>query len=352
MRIPLEWWKQRQARRRFMRRTQTRSSGTISKFALLALVVIVGLAALLELRRGTDAESDLIAYADENREDPLDLVESVARTRNLIFIADIASAAAPRRFAADAVERLATTSGLDVLALDVPADEQPYIERYLATAPEDASILLARPNAIREGEGASRALLDLYRAVWRVNQELSPSRRIRIVALDHPDWPPRGAVSPSAAAQLFGQRGPHMMETIHDRVLARSPHAVVLFLVDGLHALRNGSGRAQTGGTAPVQSEWLAALVAERHPQAVFSILTDAPASRAAPTAVASYRGTAAGEVLRGTGVSYAVRLGQPFDEISRNPIDVTGTTGVDFMLQTNAARMTDLADAYVFFGS
>ncbi|MEX1184464.1 MAG: hypothetical protein WEF86_14725 [Gemmatimonadota bacterium] len=352
MRIPLEWWKQREARRRFMPRAKARGTGTTAKFAVVALVVIVAAAALLELRRGTGAESDVIAYAEQNRQDPVDFIEEIARTRHLVVIADIPSAAAPRRFAADAVERLAGTSGLDVVALDVPSDEQPYIDRYLATTPEDASILLARPDAIREGDGASRALLDLYRTVWRVNQDLNPSRRIRIVALDHPDWPPAGAVSPSAAAQLFGLRGPHMMEVIHERVLTRSPQAVVLFLVDGLHALRSGGGRAVTGGTTPVEAVWLGTLLAERYPQGLYTILTDASASRVASPAVATYRGTAAGEALRGTDSGFALRVNETFNSFSRSPLLVTATTGLDFSLQPRAAPVTELADGYAYFGN
>jgi hypothetical protein len=351
---PLERWRQRQARRRYMPKVRKRSPARTAVVSMVALVVIVGAGILLELRRGTGAETDLIEHAREHPLDPIDLVQVAARANRLLFISDIASAAAPRRYAAQAVETLATASGLDVVAVDVPADEQPFIDRYFATAPEDVSILLARPRAVRENDGASRALLDLYRTIWRVNQELGAARRIRVVAIDHPGWPPTRATAPSAAAQLFGQRATHMAQTIDERVLARSPSARVLFLVDGLHALKSGGGRVQTGGARPVEIEWLAAQLAARYPQNVFSIIVDATPSRALSPDVAAFRGTAAGDVLRRAGLrsGVALRVNPLFDAVARSPIRVVGTTGLDFDLVPRDAPFTALADAWIMFGN
>jgi hypothetical protein len=323
-------------------------------FGIIALVVIVGAATLLELRRGAGADTELIEHVRENRLDPLDLVQVAGRARRLIVIADIGSAAAPKRFAASAVEALAHSSGLDIVALDIPSDEQGFIDRYLAAAPEDASILLGRPRALRDGDGASRALLDLYRTVWRVNQELGAARRIRIVAIDHPEWPPTRALSPAAAAQLYGQRAEHMISTIHERTLSRNPNARILFLVDGLNALKTGGARVQTGGARPVDAEWLAAQLAQRYPQSVFSILVDATPSRVIAPHVAAYRGTVAGDVVRraGLGSGFALRVDQPFDAVARRPIRVAGTTGVDFELVPRDEPFTALADAWVLLGN
>lgn len=354
MRNPLDWWRHRQARRRYMPRTKPQRTGTIAKVSIVVLVLILAAAALLELQRGGGADAELVEFARENRLDALDLVEVASAARRLVFIADIPSAVAPKRFAAQAVERLATGNGLDLLVLDIDAAEQPFIDRYLATTPEDASILLARPRAIREDDGASRALVDLYRTVWRVNQDLGAHRRIRIVAADLAGWPPGRAASPHEAARLFGQRDEHMTEAVMERALARSPGARVLFFVGGLHALRSGGGRVQTGGTRPVETTWLAARLAERFPQDVYTILVDATPSRVIATEVAAYRGTDAGEVMRRGGVAAGsgFRIGPEFDALSRTPIRVVGTTGLDFVLEPRAARMSELADAYIYFGN
>ena len=334
------------------RAKRDRTSAT-AKFAALTMVVIVGVAALLELRRGGGAEADLVAYAKSEAATPIELVQVAARSRRLLFLSDIASAAAPKRLAAEVIEQLGTTSGLDLVILDIDAEEQGFIDRYLATAPEDASILLGRPRAIREDGGESRAYLDIYRATWRVNQKLGADRRIRIIAADYPGWPPARSTSPAAAAEMFGKREDHMLDLVDTRVLSRSPNARVLFFMDGLHTLRAGGARAQTGGAKPVEVEWLAAQLARKYPQDVFSILVDAAPSRVIHPDVAAYRGTDVADVFRRAGVAdgTALLVDERFDAFTRTPISVVGTTGMDFSLEPRSAPLTRLADAYIYLG-
>jgi hypothetical protein len=354
MRNPLEWWRQRQARRRYMPRTRTTRTGTIGRISMVVLVLIIAAAALLEMRRGGGTEAELVEHARANLVDPLDLVEVAGRSRRLLFLSDIPSAAAPKRFAAQAIERLAMGPGLDLVVLDVDAAEQPFIDRYLATAPEDASILMSRPRAIREDDGASRTFVDIYRTVWRVNQELGAHRRVRIVAADLSGWPPPRATSPHEAARQFGQRDEHMVEAVMQRALGRAPNARVLFFVGGLHALKSGGGRVQTGGARPVEVQWLAARMRERFPQEVFTILVDAAPSRVLSPEVASYRGTAAADAMRRGGIAggSGFRVDEYFDALTRTPIRVVGTTGLEFSLEPRTAAFSELADAYVYFGS
>ena len=351
---PLDRLRQWQARRRYMPRANRPRASTTANFAAIATVGIVGAAALLELRRGGGAEGDLVAYARADALDPLDFIQVAGRARRLLFLAEISTAAAPKRFAADAIERLARTSGLDLVVLDVDANEQPFIDLYLATSPEDASILIARPRATRESAGASRLYLDIYRTVWRINQELGADRRIRILAADYPGWPPGHATAPSTAAEMFGQRDNHMLEVITTRALSRSPNVRMLFFMDGLHTLKSGGARAQTGGARPVEVEWLAAQLAQRYPQDVYTILLDAVPAGAIEAEVAAYRGTDVGDVFRRAGVSSgtALRIDERFDALSRTPIRVVGTTGMDFNLQPRATPLSQLADAYIYFGS
>ena len=355
MRSPLARWQQRQARRRFMPRAERSKTGITAKIGLTLLLLIILAGALLEMRRGrTGAERAFVQYARENALDPLDLLEVAGRSRRLVFLADVPSAPAPKRFAARAVERLAKGPGLDLVVLDVPAEEQPFIDQYLATTPEDASLLLSRPRAIREGDGASRDLVNLYRAVWRVNVALGAHRRIRIVAADHPGWPPSRAVSPHEAARTFGERDAHMVNALNARGLDRNPNARVLFFVDGLHVLKSGAGRVVTGGTAPVEVKWLAARLAEQYQGDVFSILVDATPSRVITTDAAAYRGTHLGDPLERAGVrtGIALRTAPPLDAVSRTPLRVVGTTGVEFMLEPRATPLSRLADAYIYFGN
>jgi hypothetical protein len=354
MRNPVERWRQRRVRERYMPRARTTKTGTIAKVSIAALVFIIAAAALLETKRGDGAEAELLEHVRQHRLDPLDLIEVAGRSRRLVFLADIPSAAAPKRLAAQVIERLALGSGLDLVALEVDAAEQPFIDRYLATAPEDASILMSRPRAIREHDGASRTFIDIYRTVWRVNQELGAHRRVRIVAADLPGWPPARTTSPHEAARLFGERDAHMAEAVTARALARDPSARVLFFVGGLHALRVGGGQVQTGGMRPVAVTWLAARLAERYPQDVFTILTDAAPSRAIATEVAAYRGTRAADVMRRGGVApgSGFRATEQFDVLGRAPVQVASTTGLSFTVEPRSARFSELADAYIYFGN
>lgn len=354
MRNPLEWWEQRRARERYMPRARRPRSGRTAKVAGITLVVIVAVAALLEFRRGGGTEAEFVEMARESARDPLELVEQAARSRRLLFLSDIPTAPAPKRFAEQVIERVALGSGLDVVVLDIDSDEQPYIDRYLATAPEDASILLSRPRAVREGGGASREYLNLYRTVWRINQELGAARRIRIIAADAPGWPPAQATSPADAAHRFSERADHMASTVMERSLARDPGARVLFLIDGLHALKSGSGRVQTGGAAPAPITWLAARMRERFPADVYTVLMDATPARSISTPVAAYRGTDFADPLRRGGLpsGTALQVTPVFDDLSRSPIRTVGTTGIDFSLEPRTLPMTDIADAYIYFGN
>jgi hypothetical protein len=351
---PLDRWRQRQARRKYMPNSSRGRAGTTAKLAAVALVAILAVAAVLEMRKSGGPEIALIEYVRDVRQEPLDLIEAAARSHRLVFLADINAAAAPKRFAALAIQKLATTSGLDFVVFDVDANEQPFIDLYLATSPEDASILLGRPRAIREGDPSSRAFLDLYSAIWKVNQQLGADRRIRIIAADLAGWPPARAASPNERAVMFGKRDEQMLEAVRTRALGRNSNARILFFVDGLHALKNGGGRIQAGGTRPVDVTWLAAGLAALFPQDVYTILTDAPLSGAATTSVAAYSGTAMYEVFRKGGVraGSAFTLGAAeFDALSRNPIRAPGTTGLEFNFEPRDTPLSQLADAYIYFG-
>lgn len=350
---PVDWMRQRRARRRFMPDRKPQRTGRTARVAGVLLVVILLAALVLDYTRADGSDSALIEYAEQNRLEPLDLIETAARSRPLLFLGDVPGAAAPKRLAAQAVERVGLGSGLDAVVVDVDAAEQPFIDRYLATAPEDASILLGRPRAIREAEGTGRAMLDLYRAVYRVNQELGAARRIRIIAADAEGWPPARSVSQGQAAQLFGRRAEAMAEAVQQRAFARNPNARLLFFVDGLFALRQGGARILTGGTSPVDVTWLAARFAGRRPQDVFTILVDAQPARVAAPAVASYAGTDFAEPLRrgGLGGEFALRSGPALDA-TRTPIRVRVNTGIEFNLEPRAARFSELANALILLGN
>lgn len=346
---PVEWMQQRRARRRFVPRPPRRDVGTTAKIALVALLLIVAVAAVLELRGGGAAERALVPYARTSHVDPLELIATAGRRHRMVFLGDVPGAAAPKQLAAQAVETLAAGSGLDAVVLEIPADEQPYLDRYFLTKPEDASLLLSRPRAIREAEGVSRAYLELYRTIWRINQELRPDQAIRVIAADLPGWPPPQALSPNQAGERYGERDAFMAARVDSLLLSRNAHARVLFFLDGLHVLRGGA-TLQAGGTGLVEISWLAEEMRSRFPRDVYGIIVDAPTSRVNAPHVVAYRATGAADVL-GTGVadvpaSYALRITDAFDPIGA-PIHVVATPGTTFSLQPGG-ELRELADAYV----
>jgi hypothetical protein len=351
MRNPVERIRMRLARRRFMPRPHRRGPGTTAKIAIVALVVIIAAAAVLELQRGDANAEGFLESIGTRAVEPMPLLQAAARTHRLILLSDVAGSATAKRFAAEAIDSIARGSGLDAVALEVGADQQQWIDLYLASRPESPSILLQHPATLHEDEGTGRDYLEIYRTIWRLNDELGAARSIRIVAVDVPGWG-TDVASPSQAAVRFGERDAHMVERIDERILSRNARARILFFVDGLRVLR-GEARAQTGGTEPVPVTWLAALLDRRAPGEVYSVLVDAPPTRAPTAHVARYQGTELHELIRRTsGVPdrFALRVDGSFD-FAGNPIRIVTKPGLTFDLLPRSFRLGGQVDAYIYLG-
>ena len=349
---PIDRIRQRRARRRFIPRPRRPGVGTTAKLAIAALVVIVGIAAVLEMRGGGAAERTLLPYAREAQQSPAELIATAGRRHRLVFLGDVRGAAAPKAVAAEAIRTLAAGSGLDAVVLEIPASEQPYLDQYFLTSPEDPGILLSRPRAVRESEGASRAWIELYRTIWQANRELGADRAIRVIAADLPDWPPTRALSPNAAGALFGQRDAFMDARVDSLLLSRSSRTRALFFVDGLHALYGGATLHAGGGQVGIT--WLAERMHRRYPRDVYTILTDAAPARAFSPAVVTFRSTGAWDLFRtraaGTSSRYALPITDAFDAVGA-PVRVTAIPGTTFSLQPGG-RLRDLADGYLYLAN
>jgi hypothetical protein len=332
-----------------------RRPGTTAKIALVALVLIVGVGMALELR-ARSGEAALVEHAAENAIDPVALIADAARRHRLIFLADVAGAVSPKRLAAEAIDTIATGWGLDAVALDVDAEQQQWIDRYLDSDPEDASVLLSHPRTLHDAEGTADAYLGLYRRVWQLNRRLGPDRRIRIIAMDIPGWPPQRALSPGQLTALFGRRDAHMFQTVQSRILDRNARGRVFFFADGLHTIEAAT-RVATGGTTPVEGPALAELFDLRYPGEVYSILTDAPAGRAVTAEVARYRSTRLFSVLRDragpelSGRDFALRADAALD-LERDMILTRAQPGINFEVMPRNYSLSEVIDAYVFLSN
>jgi hypothetical protein len=346
---PVEWYRQRRARRRFVPRKPRMGVGTTAKLSVVALLLILALAAVLEMRGGGTAQRALVPFAEATHVTPDELIATAGRRHRLIILGDVPGASAPKQLAARAVQVLVETSGLDALVVEIPADEQPYLDQYFLTRPEDPTILISRPRAVREAEGVSRDYLELYRTVWRTNEALGPDRAIRVIAGDLPSWPPSRGVAPNRAGSLYGQRDAFMAERVDSLLLTRNTRARALFFVDGLHTLRGGAA-LQSGGTGLVNITWLAQRLEERYPGDVYSIAVDASAGRVVPPDVVAWRRTGAYPVLRngvpGAPRSFGLRVTDAFDPIGA-PVHVAVMPGTTFTLQPGG-RLRELVDGYI----
>jgi hypothetical protein len=322
--------------------------GVTSAFAGAALVVILIAGWLIESQASNDDEAALIELARAADTDPVSAIANAARANRITILSDIHESAATKQLAARAIEKIAATSGLDVLVLEVGADQQPVIDQFLNVTPEDASLLVTNERALREPGPASRAYLDIYRTVWKLNEQLGADRRIQIVAADLPGWPPARPLAPSEMARKSAERDAHMQKRIED-VIGLNPGARVLVFITGFHALKSATGELQTGGTAAVQIAWLGSRLARRSPEEVYSFLIDAPASVRTPD-VTAYSGTVFSEMLHGGGLSrsFVTPITAEFDAF-RRPLVTRKSPGLSFEIVPRDYRLSNLADAYIY---
>jgi hypothetical protein len=314
---------------------------------LVALVVLaVVAAAALFLDAGTGAEFEpLQEHLRTQGRPPVEAVEAAGRVAQIVVLSDIAGVAGPKRLAADAIRALAEGPGLDAVVLEVPADEQPYIDAYLARGEEDATLLLGRPRAVPD-RGAQRDYLEIYRAVWRMNQEVGAARRIRIIAADHPEWPPAEGASPQNIAATYAQRAPYMVQRIDDELLSIMPEARLLVFVDGYQALQRTHGSLQFAGGAATEIPWLAELLRQR--AQLRTVLVDAAVPPGQAQRLPGYHGTELFRPLRrAVNRNVGVRIDETF-AIVRSPVRESSSPGLRLEIEPTRYTLRDAADVYV----
>jgi hypothetical protein len=316
--------------------------------ALTVLAIVIAAALFLDAGSGAETEPIQALLNDAGRP-PVEVVEAAGRVARVVLLSDIRGQAGPKRLAAEAIRALAQGPGLDAVVLEVPSDEQGVIDTYLSRGEEDATVLLGRPAVVRDQGGAGRSYLDIYRAVWQVNQEVGPARRIRIIAADIPDWPPPEGASPQEIASLFSQRARHMLQRMDDELLELMPEARVLIFVDGYLTLQRTRGQLSFAGGAAREVEWLGELLRERAPAATRTVLVDAGASPTAVRRLPDYHGTDLHRPLRrGVGRSAGLRIDDTFSVV-RAPILEMSAPGLRLEILPRGYELRDVADDYIF---
>lgn len=332
--------------RRWLRQPLSWKRGGAVALAVLGVIIV----AALVLDAGSTVDMEPVeTMLRERGQAPVAVVEAAGRAAQVVLLADVPGHAGPKRLAAEAIRALAEGPGLDAVVLEVPAAEQPYIDAFLNRSEEAAASLLGRPGAVPDRGGTGRDFLEIYRAVWRVNQDVGAARRIRIIAADHPDWPPAEGVSPQEVAELYAGRSEHMLERLDAELLSLMPEARVLVLVDGYLTLQRSHGLLRFAGGADRRVEWLGELLRQRSPGAVRTILVDAAASPTAVRRLPEYHGTELHRPLRrAVAGSVGVRVDDTFSVI-RSPILESSAPGLRLDIMPAGYVLRDVADAYIF---
>jgi hypothetical protein len=318
--------------------------------ALLFLILIAGW--LLDRRGASEADKRIAQMAQSAEESPEDHIVRAAQSSRIVFLSDIHNSAAVKQFAATAIQRISAGSGLDAVVIEVGADQQPYIDQYFDLPQEDASVLMSHGKTIREPGAATRAYLEIYHTIWKINEKLGPDERIRVIAADLPGWPPESTPSPGEAAVAMGKRSQHMEEVIQSKILRTIPSARILIFMTGFNGLKTGTLTLQTGGSTPVNVAPLAKMLAASTDEA-YSIVVDAPTVGTASREIAPFLGTRVAEILQRQGVRkrFAVSVTSDFDYL-RNPILEKKSPGFEFGITPLDYKLRDVADGYINLGN
>jgi hypothetical protein len=204
--------------------------------------------------------------------EPLRFVQDALRQHQLVFLGDVHPLAEPKLLVAQLIREQHEDEAIDLLALEVAAEQQEWIDRYLASKPEDTRLLLDHPRTLRSHWGVSAEYLDIYRAVYRWNQD-HPTKPIRILAADLVGWP-MTTLTPDAASHGFANRDRSMAVSFR-KELQRHPDSRVLIFMGGYHGLKEIGGQVTFGRVQDRFDRWFAGYLLD-HGAQVYTILMDA----------------------------------------------------------------------------
>ncbi len=229
------------------------------RFALLASAAGLGLG---------PAAARLPAQAQP----PVEFLRSALARHRIVFLGDVHPLAEPKRILVRLLEDQETGAAIDLLALEVGSDQQETIDRYLASTPEDTTLLLEHPRTLRAHWGASEEYLAIYRAVYRWNRS-HPDHPVHVVAADVRGWP-MTPLTERMATGAFANRDVWMADAFR-KVLARHPEWRVLVFMGGYHGLKSGGAEVRIGRAHDRVEHWFAGYLVESGYD-VYTVLTDA----------------------------------------------------------------------------
>jgi hypothetical protein len=202
---------------------------------------------------------------------PLQFVQAALRHHQIVFLGDIHPLAEPKVLVSQLIQQQSEEQAIDLLALEVAAEQQQWIDQYLASKPEDTRLLLEHPRTLRAHWGVSTEYLEIYRAVYRWNSQHA-GHRVRILAADLRGWP-IAPLTPQMATHGFVNRD-IWMAAYFKKMLQENPTWRVLIFMGGYHGLKSVGGEVAIGRVHNRFRRWFAGYLADGGAQ-VYTILTD-----------------------------------------------------------------------------
>lgn len=214
----------------------------------------------------------LLAAASGVPIDPLHFLQSAVREHQIVFFGDIHPLAEPKLLVSELIESQREDGAIDLLALEVAAEQQEWIDRYLASRPEDPKLLIDHPRTLRAHWGVSTEYLGIYRAVYRWNAEHA-RHPIHILAADLRGWP-IAPLTPHMATGGFVNRDVWMAAAFR-KILQQHPDWRVLIFMGGYHGLKEVGGQVAIGRVHDRFEHWFAGYLRDGGTQ-VYTVLSDA----------------------------------------------------------------------------
>jgi hypothetical protein len=203
---------------------------------------------------------------------PLEFLQSALIQHQIVFLGDIHPLAEPKLLVAELIRKQRVGLEIDLLALEVGADQQEWVDRYLSSQPEDTTILLDHPRTLRAHWGISAEYLGIYRSVYQWNR-IHPDDPVHILAADLLGWP----IAPLTAHMATGGfvNRDIWMAAAFRKTLQQHPDWRVLIFMGGYHGLKEVGGQVAMGRVHDRFDHWFAGYLAEDGVN-VYTVLADA----------------------------------------------------------------------------
>jgi len=203
---------------------------------------------------------------------PLEFLQTALSRHRIVFLGDIHPLAEPKLLVSGLIREQGAGAAIDLLALEVASDQQSAIDRYLASAPEDTTILLDNPRTLRAYWGVSSEYLGIYRAVYRWNASHA-GRPVHVLAADIRGWP----ISPLTEHMATGGfvNRDIWMAAAFRKALDWHPDWRVLVFMGGYHGLKGVGGEVTLGRAHDRFDRWFAGYLADDGSE-IYTVLSDA----------------------------------------------------------------------------